>query len=55
MRDSGLEMRLSKLQVDEQAIASMATEVVVGIRRLIDSNPRDMTEQDVAAIYRGIF
>jgi hypothetical protein len=25
------------------------------IRRLIDSNPRDMTEQDVAAIYRGIF
>lgn len=55
VRDSGLEMRLSKLQVDEQAIASMATEVVVGIRRLIDSNPRDMTEQDVAAIYRGIF
>jgi len=55
VRDSGLETRLSKLQVDEQAIPSMATEVVVGIRRLIDSNPRDMTEQDVAAIYRGIF
>ncbi|WP_339544789.1 iron-containing alcohol dehydrogenase [Pseudomonas sp. RA_35y_Pfl2_P32] len=55
VRDSGLETRLSKLQVDEQAIPSMATEVVVGIRRLIDSNPRDMTEREVEAIYRGIF
>ncbi|UVJ43654.1 iron-containing alcohol dehydrogenase [Pseudomonas sp. LS1212] len=55
VKDSGLEMRLSKLHVDEAAIPAMATDVVVGIGRLIDSNPRDMTEQDVEAIYRGIF
>lgn len=33
----------------------MASEVVVGIRRLIDSNPRDMNEHDVEAIYRSIY
>lgn len=55
VQDSGLETRLSKLHVDESAIDLMATDVIVGIRRLIDSNPRDMTEQDVQAIYRSIF
>lgn len=53
--DSGLELRLSNLGVDEAALPLMATEVVVGIRRLIDSNPTDMTEHDVEAIYRGIY
>ena len=37
------------------SLAVMASEVVVGIRRLIDSNPCDMTEQDVEAIYRSIY
>ena len=52
---TGLETRLSALGVDEAAIPSMAEEVVVGIRRLIDCNPRDMTQADVEAIYRSIF
>jgi hypothetical protein len=33
----------------------MANSVVVNLRRLIDSNPSDMTEQDVEALYRSIF
>ncbi|MEB0206793.1 iron-containing alcohol dehydrogenase [Pseudomonas sp. CCC3.1] len=53
--DSGLELKLSDLKVDEASLAVMASEVVVGIRRLIDSNPRDMDEQDVEAIYRRVF
>lgn len=52
---SGLEQRLSRLNVDEGSLAEMASEVVVGIRRLIDSNPRDMNEHDVEAIYRSIY
>ena len=55
VEDSGLELRLSELKVDEPSLAVMASEVVVGIRRLIDSNPCDMNEQEVEAIYRGIF
>ncbi|MNN44071.1 1,3-propanediol dehydrogenase [compost metagenome] len=53
--DSGLETRLSKLGVDEPALTEMANSVVLNLRRLIDSNPRDMTEQDVEALYRSIF
>ena len=55
VRDSGLELKLSALKVDEASLAVMALEVVVGIRRLIDSNPRDMNEQEVEAIYRSVF
>lgn len=53
--DSGLETRLSKLGVDEPALTEMANSVVMNLRRLIDSNPRDMTAQDVEALYRSIF
>ena len=52
---SGLEQRLSNLNVDQASLPVMASDVVVGIRRLIDSNPCDMTEQDVEAIYRSIY
>lgn len=55
VRASGLEQRLSNLNVDQASLPVMASEVVVGIRRLIDSNPCDMTEQDVEAIYRSIY
>lgn len=55
VRDSGLELRLSKLGVDETAIPGMAGDVVGGLQRLIDSNPRDMDVGEVEAIYRGIY
>ncbi|MCU1727876.1 iron-containing alcohol dehydrogenase [Pseudomonas sp. 7P_10.2_Bac1] len=55
VKDSGLALRLSELKVDEPSLAVMASEVVIGIRRLIDSNPCDMNEQEVEAIYRSIF
>lgn len=55
VNDSGLQLRLSELKVDEASLPIMASEVVVGIRRLIDSNPRDMNEHDVEAIYRSVF
>ena len=55
VKDSGLEQRLSNLNVDQASLPVMASEVVVGIRRLIDSNPCDMTEQDVEGIYRSIY
>ena len=55
VRDSGLEPRLSRLGIDEDSIALMAKDVVTGLQRLIDSNPRDMDEAQVQAIYRGIY
>lgn len=55
VRDSGLEMRLSRLGVDEASIPGMAQDVVGGLKRLIDSNPRDMNVVEVEAIYRGIY
>ncbi|MBJ2255781.1 iron-containing alcohol dehydrogenase [Pseudomonas psychrophila] len=55
VKESGLEQRLSNLNVDQASLPVMASEVVVGIRRLIDSNPCDMTEQDVEGIYRSIY
>lgn len=55
VRDSGLEMRLSRLGIDEAAIPAMAQDVVGGLKRLIDSNPRDMDVGEVEAIYRGIY
>ncbi len=55
VRDSGLELRLSKLGVDEAAIPGMAEDVVGGLKRLIDANPRDMDAREVEAIYRGIY
>ncbi|PRA49474.1 MULTISPECIES: iron-containing alcohol dehydrogenase [Pseudomonas] len=55
VRDSGLETRLSRLGIDEDSIALMAKDVVTGLQRLIASNPRDMDEAQVQAIYRGIY
>ena len=55
VKASGLEQRLSNLNVDQASLPVMASDVVVGIRRLIDSNPCDMTEQDVEGIYRSIY
>ena len=55
VRDSGLETRLSRLGIDEASITLMAKDVVTGLQRLIASNPRDMDEAQVQAIYRGIY
>ncbi|MGE8407563.1 MAG: iron-containing alcohol dehydrogenase [Pseudomonas sp.] len=55
VRDSGLETRLAKLGIDESALPAMAADVVGGLQRLIDSNPRDMDVGQVEAIYRGIY
>ncbi|WP_422419510.1 iron-containing alcohol dehydrogenase [Pseudomonas sp. GZD-222] len=55
VRDSGLETRLSRLGIDEASIPAMAADVVNGLQRLIDSNPRDMNEAQVEGIYRGIY
>ena len=55
VRDSGLETRLSRLGIDEASITLMAQDVVTGLQRLIASNPRDMDEAQVQAIYRGIY
>ncbi|CAM3592217.1 Long-chain-alcohol dehydrogenase 1 [Pseudomonas reidholzensis] len=53
--DSGLETRLSRLGIDEAALPAMAADVVNGLQRLIDSNPRDMTQAEVEGIYQGIY
>ncbi len=55
VRDSGLETRLSRLGIDEASLPAMAADVVSGLQRLIDSNPRDMNEAQVEGIYRGIY
>ncbi|GLK56666.1 alcohol dehydrogenase class IV [Methylopila capsulata] len=47
----GVEMRLSALGVPESDFETMATEAH-GIRRLLDNNPRDMSRDDILAIYR---
>ena len=46
--------RLSEVGVTEAAIPGMANEVVTGISRLLDTNPRDMSADDVAALYREV-
>ena len=38
----------------EAAIPGMANEVVTGISRLLATNPRDMTADDVASLYREV-
>ncbi|MCR6632449.1 MAG: iron-containing alcohol dehydrogenase [Magnetospirillum sp.] len=50
----GLETRLGQLGVAEGDIDGMAEEVTVGIQRLLASNPRDMSKDEVAALYRSI-
>lgn len=54
LKASGLKTRLSEVGVTEADIPGMASEVVTGISRLLAANPRDMTEMDVAALYREV-
>ncbi|WEX11277.1 iron-containing alcohol dehydrogenase [Chelativorans sp. AA-79] len=48
----GIEMHMSKLGVPPDDLPSMAAEAL-GIRRLLDFNPRDMTGSDILEIYRA--
>jgi len=50
----GLETGLSQLGVSEADIPGMATEVTVGIQRLLANNPREMSYDDVVALYRAV-
>jgi alcohol dehydrogenase class IV len=50
----GMEMRLSKLGVPENDLPVMAKEAHA-IRRLLDWNPRDMSEAEILALYRSAF
>lgn len=54
LKTSGLKTRLSHVGVTEAAIPGMANEVVTGIARLLATNPRDMTADDVANLYREV-
>jgi len=54
LKASGLKTRLSEVGVTESAISAMAQEVVTGISRLLATNPRDMTADDVARLYREV-
>ncbi len=53
-RDLGVEMRLSALGAEKSHLPGWAREAH-GIRRLMDNNPRDMTEEQVMAIYTAAF
>lgn len=50
----GVEMRLSKIGVPESDLETMANEAHA-IRRLLDNNPRDLSRDDILAIYRAAF
>jgi alcohol dehydrogenase class IV len=50
----GLEMRLSRNGVRETELESMAAEAL-GIRRLLDNNPRTMSRGDILALYQAAF
>lgn len=50
--DLGIAMRLTSHGIRAEHIDAMAAEAA-GIRRLLDNNPRPMTERDVAVIYRA--
>lgn len=50
----GVSMRLSALGATEDQLPAWASEAH-GIRRLMDNNPRDMTVDEVEAIYRAAF
>ena len=53
-RDLGVEMRLSRHGACEDQLDRFARDAH-GIRRLMDHNPRDMSVEDVLAIYRAAF
>lgn len=50
--DLGIAMRLSAHGIGAGHVDAMAAEAA-GIRRLLDNNPRPMTERDIAAIYHA--
>jgi alcohol dehydrogenase len=53
-RGLGIEMRMSRLGVEEGDLASMADEAHA-IRRLLDNNPRQISRDEILAIYRKAF
>jgi alcohol dehydrogenase class IV len=50
---TGLRAQLRRIAVPGDAIAPMARDAVT-IRRLIDPNPREVTEADATRIYRAV-
>jgi len=50
----GIDMRLSAHGVPESDLPAMASEAHA-IRRLLDYNPRDLTEADILALYRAAY
>ncbi|MEP7457458.1 iron-containing alcohol dehydrogenase [Phyllobacterium sp. SB3] len=50
----GCEMRLSGFGVPRDDLAAMATEAHA-IRRLLDNNPRDMSRDDILAVYEAAY
>lgn len=50
----GIEMRLSANKVPESDLGSMATEAHA-IRRLLDNNPRDLSRDEILAMYQAAF
>ncbi len=52
--DLGCEMRLSALGVPKSDLSAMAHEAHA-IRRLLDNNPRDITQDEILAIYARAF
>ena len=53
-RDLGIEMRLGAHGATEDQLARFAADAH-GIRRLMDNNPRDMSVDQVLAIYRAAY
>ena len=47
-------MRLSRLGVPERDLPIMADEAHA-IRRLLDNNPRDMSRNEILALYRAAY
>ena len=52
--DLGIEMRLSQLGVSERDLGTMADEAHA-IRRLLDNNPRDISRDQILALYRAAY
>jgi alcohol dehydrogenase class IV len=50
----GIEMRLSRLGVPEDDLPRMAEEAHA-IRRLLDNNPRDLSQDQILAMYRAAY
>jgi len=53
-RGLGIEMRMSRLGVAEEDLGPMADEAYA-IRRLLDNNPREISRDQILAIYRAAF